>query len=94
MARKAYLGLLKVQSGQCEANSDIIRLYELGRCVGRNPPSVLGDIHLIGIPAPPAGITGAYYPFHGVGGLFHPYRPPHQRKRIILNGGQRFLSVP
>ncbi len=34
---------------------------------GRNPPSVLGDICLIGIPAPPAGVKGAYYPFHSVG---------------------------
>jgi len=38
--------------------------------VGSNPPSVLGDIHLIGIPAPPAEVTGAYYPFHGVGWHF------------------------
>ena len=42
----------------------------LGWRVGRNPPSVLGDIHLIGIPAPQAVFTGAYYPFHGVGWLF------------------------
>ena len=41
-----------------------------GQRVGRNPPSVLGDIHLIGIPAPQAVFTGAYYPFHGVGWLF------------------------
>ncbi len=39
---------------------------ETGWCVGRNPPSVLGDIHLIGIPAPWAVLTGAYYPFHSV----------------------------
>ena len=38
--------------------------------VGRNPPSVLSDIHLIGIPAPPAEVTGAYYSFHGVGWHF------------------------
>jgi len=38
--------------------------------VGSNPPSVLGDIHLIGIPAPLAEVTGAYYPFHGVGWHF------------------------
>ena len=38
--------------------------------VGRNPPSVLGDIHLIGIPAPRAEFIGAYYPFHGVGRHF------------------------
>jgi hypothetical protein len=38
--------------------------------VGRNPPSVLGDIHLIGIPAPQAAFTGAYYPFHDVGWPF------------------------
>ena len=43
---------------------------ELGWRVGSNPPSVLGDIHLIGIPAPLAEVTGAYYPFHGVGWLF------------------------
>jgi len=43
---------------------------ESGWRVGRNPPSVLGDIHLIGIPAPPAEVTGAYYPFHGVGWHF------------------------
>jgi len=45
-------------------------LNNAGWRVGRNPPSVLGDIHLIGIPAPPADITGAYYPFHGVGWHF------------------------
>jgi len=38
--------------------------------VGRNPPSVLSDIHLIGIPAPLAEVTGAYYSFHGVGWHF------------------------
>ena len=43
---------------------------ELGRRLGRNPPSVLGDIHLVGIPAPQAELTGAYYPFHGVSGHF------------------------
>ena len=42
----------------------------MGWRVGRNPPSVLGGIHLIGIPAPPAEFIGAYYPFHGVGGHF------------------------
>lgn len=42
----------------------------LGQRVGCNPPSVLGDIHLIGIPAPQAALTGAYYPFHDVGWLF------------------------
>ncbi len=43
---------------------------ESGWRVGSNPPSVLGDIHLIGIPAPPAEVTGAYYPFHDVGWHF------------------------
>jgi len=43
---------------------------EAGWRVGRNPPSVLGGIYLIGIPAPPAEFIGAYYPFHGVGGHF------------------------
>ena len=38
--------------------------------VGRNPPSVLCDIRLIGIPAPRAGFMGAYYPFHSVGRPF------------------------
>ena len=38
--------------------------------VGRNPPSVLGDIHLIGIPASLAAVIDAYYPFHNVGWFF------------------------
>ena len=38
--------------------------------VGRNPPFVLGDIHLIGIPAPLAEVTSAYYPFHDAGWHF------------------------
>ena len=42
----------------------------MGWRVGRNPPSVLGDIHLVGIPAPQAAFTGTYYPFHGVGWPF------------------------
>jgi len=37
---------------------------------GRNPPSVLGSIRLIGIPAPCADLMGVYYPFHRVGWLF------------------------
>jgi len=39
---------------------------------GRNPPSVLGSIRLIGVPAPRAELIGAYYPFHSAGRLFHP----------------------
>ena len=39
---------------------------------GRNPPSVLSGIYLIGIPAPPADVTGAYFPFHSVTEPFHP----------------------
>ena len=46
------------------------KVVGMGQRVGRNPPSVLGDIHLVGIPAPQAAFTGAYYPFHGVCRLF------------------------
>ena len=59
-----------MQSTQNETSSQKSVSNELGRRLGRNPPSVLGDIHLIGIPAPPAEITGTYYPFHGVSGHF------------------------
>jgi len=37
---------------------------------GRNPPSVRGDICLIGIPAPRTAFIGAYYPFHNAGRRF------------------------
>jgi len=37
---------------------------------GRNPPSVRGDICLIGIPAPRTALMGAYYPFHNAGRHF------------------------
>jgi hypothetical protein len=37
---------------------------------GRNPPSVRGDICLIGIPAPQTALMGAYYPFHNAGRRF------------------------
>src|SRR5512136_893917 len=33
---------------------------------GRNPPFVLGSIHLIGLPASHAELIDAYYPFHRV----------------------------
>src|SRR6266567_4018346 len=39
-----------------------------GRRPGRNPPSVLSSIHLIGEPAPPADVTGVYCPFHNAAG--------------------------
>ncbi len=57
----------EIRSNQNESNSANRVANELGWRVGSNPPSVLGDIHLIGIPAPPAEVTGAYYPFHDVG---------------------------
>jgi hypothetical protein len=37
---------------------------------GRNPPSVRGDICLIGIPAPQTAFIGTYYPFHNAGRRF------------------------
>ena len=37
---------------------------------GRNPPSVRGDICLIGIPAPQTALIGTYYPFHNAGRRF------------------------
>jgi len=52
---------------------------------GRNPPSVLGSIHLIGVPAPHTVLIGAYYSFHNVGRLFHPHQAA-QRLRIIVCG--------
>jgi len=57
----------ETESIENESDSSNKLENELGWRVGRNPPSVLGDIHLIGIPAPLAEVTGAYYPFHGVG---------------------------
>ena len=57
---------------------------------GRNPPSVLSSIHLIGVPAPHAVFIGAYYPFHGVGRLFHPHKAA-QRFRIIVISIARFV---
>jgi len=57
----------QIQSVQNESNSANRVANDAGWRVGSNPPSVLGDIHLIGIPAPPAEVTGAYYPFHDVG---------------------------
>jgi len=43
---------------------------ENGWRAGRNPPSVRGDICLIGIPAPRTALIGAYYPFHNAGRHF------------------------
>jgi len=61
---------LETQSMQVDTKSENSLRDEVSRRVGRNPPSVLGDIHLIGIPAPRAKFTGAYYPFHSVGWHF------------------------
>ena len=60
----------EVQSNQVKPSLENTVENESGWRVGSNPSSVLGDIHLIGIPAPQAVFTGAYYPFHGVGWLF------------------------
>jgi hypothetical protein len=60
----------EMQSIQNGTDSENAVDNETGQRVGCNPPSVLGDIHLIGIPAPQAVFIGAYYPFHGVGWLF------------------------
>ena len=60
----------EIQSTQNESDSENSLQNVEGWRVGRNPPSVLGDIHLIGIPAPLAEVTGAYYPFHDVGWHF------------------------
>ena len=60
----------EIQSTQNESRSGNGVQDIEGWRVGRNPPSVLGDIHLIGIPAPLAEVTGAYYPFHDVGWHF------------------------
>ena len=42
----------------------------IGWRAGRNPPSVRGDICLIGIPAPRTAFISAYYPFHNAGRRF------------------------
>jgi len=55
----------------------------IDRRPGRNPPSVLGSICLIGIPAPCAELIGVYVPFHRVGWLFILVRQPSQRFRIM-----------
>ena len=56
---------------------------ETGQRAGRNPPSVLGSICLIGIPAPCAELIGVYVPFHRVGWLFILTRQPSQRFRVM-----------
>ena len=60
----------EIQSTENKPRSENAVQDVVGWRVGSNPPSVLGDIHLIGIPAPPAEVTGAYYPFHDVGWHF------------------------
>ena len=75
--------------------SELSYCSKVGRCAGRNPPSVLGGIRLYGLPAPPAGGIGAYSPFHPAG------RPsqPFARASSTLTGSHRlhgevtFLSV-
>jgi hypothetical protein len=59
-----------IQSLQNHSRLDDTVRNESDWRVGRNPPSVLSDIHLVGIPASQAAFTGAYYPFHGVCRLF------------------------
>ena len=80
------IGLTKMQSTQNGTDSENALDNELGWRLGRNPPSVLGDIHLIGIPAPQAGVHWRLLSLSRRGQAFHPYRQPHQRKRIILHG--------
>jgi len=46
-----------------------------GRRVGCNPPSVLGDIHLIGIPAPRAGVHRRLLSLSRRGRVLSPYPP-------------------
>jgi len=79
LSRATYLWYLYVQpatiqpemqSTEHETNLANGVQNNAGWRVGRNPPSVLSDIHLIGIPAPLAEVTGAYYSFHGVGWHF------------------------
>ena len=60
----------EIQSTEYETNLENRVQNNAGWRVGRNPPSVLSDIHLIGIPAPLAAVPGAYYSFHGVGWHF------------------------
>ena len=43
--------------------------------VGRNPPSVLGDIHLIGIPAPQAGVHRRLLSLSRRGRVLSPFPP-------------------
>jgi len=76
----------EMQPTQNESKSANELDSELGWCVGRNPPSVLGDIHLIGIPAPLAEFHWRLLSLSRRGQAFHPYRQPHQRKRIIFRG--------
>jgi len=73
MFSRAYSHLIRLslrKHAVSESFSTYTKNVLVGRRLGRNPPSVLGDIHLIGIPAPPAEINGTYYPFHGVSGHF------------------------
>ena len=46
-----------------------------GRRLGRNPPSVLGDIHLIGIPAPRAGVHRRLLSLSRRGRVVSPFPP-------------------
>ncbi len=77
---------IEMQPTQNESKSVNELDNESGWRVGRNPPSVLGDIHLIGIPAPPAGGHWRLLSLSRRGRAFHPYLQPHQRKRIIFRG--------
>ena len=48
---------------------------ESDRRLGRNPPSVLGDIYLIGIPAPQAGVHRRLLSLSRRGRVLSPYPP-------------------
>ena len=84
----------EMQSTQNGTNSENGLDDEVSWRVGRNPSSVLGDIHLIGIPAPQAKFTGTYCPFHSVGWHFTlPASLLNASASLSTTGGGFFLRL-
>ena len=67
----------------------------MGRCLGRNPPSVLGGIHLVGIPAPRAEFHWRLLSLSQRGRVISPSPPASstQAHHPPRQGGG-FLSAP
>ena len=68
--------------------------HRFGGRAGRNPLFVLGSIHLIGVPASPADVTDAYYPFHHVAWHVSPSTSLLNVSVSRPNSGQGIFSAP